>query len=586
MHATRGTAKIAARGEATATAPVENVAIRGERELLEAAARGEYHDWRAFRLRLRALTLTQTPAFDNLLALDAARGVEPMEHQISAVRRLLSSLRRRGMLCDEVGMGKTIEAGLAALELSLRGLARRVLVLAPPSLLGQWKEEMASKFGMEFIASDDEGFQGWAAHDRVIASLHTAKREPHAGRIAAAPFDLVIVDEAHHLRNARTQAFQLVARLAPRYLFLLTATPVQNSLEDLFNLVSLVRPGQLSTFREFRKRFVRKDEPLLPNNAEEMRGILREVMVRNRRATSGVRFTRRYATTVRVEMSADERAIYDDASALVRRLCAADAVAGRLRLRTVQAELGSSPAAAWPALARLAEPGGALAARLAKPPPRARKIERLVDLVREFGDRMIVFTRFQATHGEVVRAMEAAGFATAGLHGGMRFHEKQEALRRFHESARVLVSTDVGSEGRNLQVCNAVVNFDLPWNPMRIEQRIGRVSRIGQEREVYVFNLVAAGTLEDHLLDLLHAKINMFELVMGEIDAIIGHLQEERGFEEVVFDLWSRGDEQFERSLDDLARDLVEAKQRYRQVRDVEDRVFADALSTAGGDRA
>ncbi len=557
--------------------------VRGEEELLRAAREERFDSWQDFRFRLLSASVLQAPAFETLLSIDATRGVLPMEHQTHAVRQLLARMRGRGMLSDEVGMGKTVEAGLAALELVLRGLVRRILALAPPSLLGQWKEEMAGKFQLDFVGPEDPEFEGWDKHERILASLHTAKREPHASRIAACPFDLLVVDEAHHLRNARTLSFKFVQRIQPRYLFLLTATPVQNSVEDVFNLVSLVRPGQLATLAEFRRSFVRRDEPLLPQRAEELRRALREAMIRNRRATSGVRFTRRYASTVRVEMGESEGRLYEEASALVRDLYARGSAVNRSFLRTVQAELGSSPAAAAPTLARLGADGERLSAAC-RQAPATRKLDKLVEVVRGFGDRMIVFTRFQATHQELVRALEAAGVRTASIHGGMRFREKKENIEAFQSAARVLVSTDVGSEGRNLQFANAVVNFDLPWNPMRIEQRIGRISRIGQEREVYVFNLVSAGTLEDRLLDLLHAKINMFELVVGEIDSIIGHLEEDRSFEDLLMDLWSRGREEFSRSLDDLARDLLEAKQRYFRTREVEDRIFGNDLATGERD--
>lgn len=568
--------------ESAPSAATPSIVIRGEQDLLQAAGAGRFDSWEQFRFRVLSASIRQAPAFENLLAVDAARGVVPMEHQTNAVRQLLTRMRGRGMLCDEVGMGKTIEAGLATLELTLRGLARRVLILAPPSLLGQWKEEMAGKFQLEFVSTEDAEFRGWEHHSHIIASLHTAKREPHAGRIAACPFDLVIVDEAHHLRNARTQSFKFVSRLAPRFLLLLTATPVQNSLEDLFNLVSLVRPGQLGTLREFRRSFVSRDEPVLAQRADELRRVLREVMIRNGRATSGVRFTRRYAKTIRVEMSEAERRLYAGASDLVRTLYARGEAVNRMQLRTLQAELGSCPAAAWPGLTKFGKEAEPLL-QMCDEIPATQKTRRLLELIREFGERMIVFTRFQATQQELVKALEEDGINTASLHGGMRFREKRESLERFQTSARVLVSTDVGSEGRNLQFCNAVVNFDLPWNPMKIEQRIGRISRIGQEREVYVFNLVSAGTLEDHLLDLLHAKINMFELVIGEIDAIIGHLEEERSFEELIFDLWSRGADEFGRSLEQLAKELAEAKQRYFRMREAEDRIFANALATGEG---
>lgn len=553
--------------------------IRGEAELLAAARAGRPGKIDDFRMRVLAATAMQAPPFEELLSINAVRGFSPMEHQIGAVRQVLAKMRGRALLCDEVGMGKTIEAGLATLELVLRGLARRILILAPTSLVGQWKEELASKFALEFAAPDDADFPGWDSAPRIIASLHTAKREPHATKIAAHPFDLVVVDEAHHLRNPKTLAHRFVHRLESRYLLLLTATPVQNGLEDLFSLVSLARPGQLSTQKDFKRDHVRKDEPLLPKDAVALRRALRDVMIRNRRATSGVRFTRRYATTIKVEISEAERALYDDASAIVRRMYTEGGGSKKVLLRTVQAELGSTPAAAAGTLAKLGAEAARVAERCAKS-PRPAKIDRLIRLVREFDDKMIVFTGFQASHAEITQGLREAGISVATLRGGMKFKEKEAAVAEFRDSARILLSTDVGSEGRNLQFASAVVNFDLPWNPMRIEQRIGRVSRIGQDREVYVFNLAAAGTLEDRLLELLHAKINMFEMVIGEIDSIIGHLDEERSLEEVLMEMWTRGPEEFSKSLDELGSSLLSAKQRYIAMRDTEDAVFSDALAS------
>ena len=150
----------------------------------------------------------------------------------------------------------------------------------------------------------------------------------------------------------------------------------------------------------------------------------------------------------------------------------------------------------------------------------------------------------------------------AVFHGGLSRLEKEAAIERFRGPARLLLCTEAGSEGRNLQFAHAVCNFDLPWNPMKIEQRIGRLSRIGQTHDVHVFNLVAAGTVEAAVLHLLEAKLNMFELVIGEIDMILGNLDEEREFQDVVADLWaeSADTDDFARRIDDLGDRLLEAK--------------------------
>jgi SNF2 family DNA or RNA helicase len=159
--------------------------------------------------------------------------------------------------------------------------------------------------------------------------------------------------------------------------------------------------------------------------------------------------------------------------------------------------------------------------------------------------------------------------------------EKEAAIRQFQSDARILLSTDAGSEGRNLQFCNAICNFDLPWNPMKIEQRVGRLSRIGQTRDVYVFNLAAADTLEAAVLHLLEAKIAMFELVIGEIDMILGNLDEEKEFEEVVTDLWvgARDESDFRTALERLGDQLITAKENYLKQRAQEERLFGEKFA-------
>ena len=148
----------------------------------------------------------------------------------------------------------------------------------------------------------------------------------------------------------------------------------------------------------------------------------------------------------------------------------------------------------------------------------------------------------------------------------------------------MLVSTEAGGEGRNLQFAHGLVNYDLPWNPMRIEQRIGRLSRVGQTREVHVFNLVAPGTLEEALLEVLDAKINMFELVIGEIDMILGQLATEQDFEDIVTDLWlaSEDHDAFRARIGSLGDQLLAAKRAYLEIRETDDRIFGDALAPVG----
>jgi len=561
--------------------------------LLQSAALAR---WRDFRVSLTAARLGMVAGFEQLLCLPWLHEVELLEHQLRTARTVLRRLRGRALLCDEVGLGKTIEAGMILQELVVRGLARRILILTPPSLVEQWQGEMRRKFGQDFIVHDDplfreQGAAAWEKHDRIIASYHTAKREPHRAAMLKQEWDLVIIDEVHHFRNRTTLLWKMAAELRKKWILLLTATPVQNDLEELFNLVTLLQPGLLSTARSFQRQFVDRRDKLLPRNVEQLHHLLAEVMVRNRRSTVGVALTRRIAQTRIIAQSTRERALYDDVSRFIRRHLRAETRAlSRMALVTLQKELGSTSQAAAPMLARLAldeRLDGTERATLREMAETARRMEEnskadaLLALLKDFPDKMVIFTQFRATQDWLTQRLRAAGESVAVFHGGLMRLEKEEAIRAFQADTRILLSTDAGSEGRNLQFCNAVCNFDLPWNPMKIEQRVGRLSRIGQAREVHVFNLVAADTLEAAILHLLEAKIAMFELVVGEIDMILGNLDEEKEFEDVVADLWSEanGATEFRGAMDRLGDRLIAAKEAYLLQRAQDERLFGEKFA-------
>jgi SNF2 family DNA or RNA helicase len=554
-----------------------------------------------FDLALRAARLANHAGFDQLICLPLVRDMELLEHQIRTAKTVLRRCRGRAMLCDEVGLGKTIEAGLILSELHLRGLARSILVLVPPSLVEQWRGEMRRKFALEFISHDDAAFRAagaaaWNENDLILASMHTAKREPHRSAILARRWDLIVVDEAHHLRNARTQLWRFASELQKQYILLLTATPVQNHLEELFNLVTLLEPGLLSTAKQFQRRFIDRRDKLTPRNVEELHALLAEVMVRNRRSTVGLQFTRRWARTERLALSAGERQLYEAVTGLVRKhLHKAGGKGGfpRMALIALQMALGSSSRAAASTLRNMAESTSypadqrkmlaELAEQAAAAGPGA-KVDRLLSLLGEYTDKMVIFTQFRATQELLAERLSEAGHEVSLFHGGLTRLEKESAIERFRGSARLLLATEAGSEGRNLQFAHAVCNFDLPWNPMRIEQRIGRLSRIGQTHDVHVFNLVAADTVESAVLHLLEAKLNLFELVIGEIDMILGNLEEEREFQDVIADLWAEsadGDD-FSRRMEELGDRLLRAKADYLEQARHDDRLFGDKFTPEG----
>jgi SNF2 family DNA or RNA helicase len=517
------------------------------------------------------------------------------EHQLATVKTVLNRMRGRALLADEVGLGKTVEAGIILAELHRRKLVRRVLALVPPGLVAQWEEELRRKFCLDFVTHDadrfrQEGAAAWRKFERVVASFHTAKRPEHAEAILQVPYDLVIVDEAHHLRNANTVLWRFVNRLKKTFILLLTATPVQNNLEELFNLVTLLQPGQLKTLRGFRRTHVSRGDKRHPKDPETLRRLLSEVMVRNRRATTPLALTRRLARTLLVTPRSGEQVLYSGLSSFLREQYRQGAGITRMLVQTLQMELGSSPRAAIPTLERLltrdewpapVRDGLGHFLDQARGVTEEAKARALLGLIGTWPEKLLIFTRYRATQTHLARLVTEAGEQYVLYHGGLRRQEKEAVVRAFEGPCRILISTEAGGEGRNLQFANGLVNYDLPWNPMRIEQRVGRLSRVGQKRDVHVFNLVASGTIEETLLAILDAKINMFELVIGEIDMILGELCADQDFEDLVTDLWLSAEDRddFQQKMDRLGDQLLDAKRAYLEVKGLEDRIFGDTLA-------
>jgi SNF2 family DNA or RNA helicase len=201
-------------------------------------------------LAVLAARLRDAESFQRILALERARGLLPFQHQEDTVRKVLSVFLGRALLADEVGLGKTVEAGLVLAELMLRGRVSSALVLVPPSLVGQWREELVAKFGLESRTTEDAELRSnprefWARQGIVVASLASARSAKHRDAVTEQPWDMLIVDEAHVLKNATTATYRTVSSISSRFLLLLTATPVENRIEELYNLVSLLRPGHL-----------------------------------------------------------------------------------------------------------------------------------------------------------------------------------------------------------------------------------------------------------------------------------------------------------------------------------------------------
>ena len=538
-------------------------------------------------LRLRYAELRLQKGFDELLSLGAINNVEHFGYQLDTVRRVLRDFRGRVLLADEVGLGKTIEACLTLKEYWMRGLARKALILTPASLVGQWVDELTERFALTPVAADaqlvrDEEF--WRREPLVVASLPLARQAGHRDRLSRIEYDLVIVDEAHALKNRASAGWQLVNDLKKRFLLLLSATPVGNDLTELYNLIQLLRPGLLQGEAQFRRKYGQIEALSQAGRRDRLRELLREVMVRNTRAHIDLKLPKRIAATHIVRPAPEEVHVLDSLAAVIRDRYNTATAADRWRMTLLQMQAGSGPAALRAGLRDHAGrtdsgPFAAVAAALDRiGGARSAKVEALLDLARRSPEKKIVFTRFRATLDELDAALSAAGRCVSVFHGGLSSVDKQRAIDAFEGEAEILLSTEVGGEGRNLQFCRTVINYDLPWNPATIEQRVGRVHRIGQTRDVYIFNLCLAGSVEERILSILHDKINMFELVAGEVEMILGHLGDEQDFASLVMDAWSssRSDDDARETFERLSARLLDAKSAYQNASGLDRALFSE----------
>ena len=524
--------------------------------------------------------------------------VKLLEHQVDAAYRALFEMNGKALLADEVGLGKTIEVGMILKEMRFRDTDDSVLVLTPAQLAKQWQAEMLEKFGLEFVCNYDDEFEGFDAHDHVIASIDTAKSDRHRATVLARDWDVLVLDEAHYVKNEDTERYGLIERISYDYAFFLTATPIQNDLTDLYNIVSLLRPGLFGSREVFHQYFINNDQETLVNR-NELQERLERVMIRNRREETDIDFTDRYVDTRTFESSRAERDLYEAVSEYVRAAYSQNQ-GQKLVLMLLQKEVVSSPAALRKTIeSRLSEEGelahrAELAAIVDKVDAieTVTKQERLLNVVEEAREhvsmgRVIVFTQFRATQAQLLERLAQEGYTTHAFHGGHSSQEKEEIVTAFEERGGVLVSTDAMNEGRNLQFCNIMVNYDLPWNPMKVEQRIGRIHRIGQKRAVYIFNMALEDTIEEYVLDRLYHKIDLFQQSVGELSSILTRLEDSgTSFEDEIFDrLVGAGSEvDLENDFDAMAVDLQERRELAQKVEEFNSGVFQGFDLGAGDD--
>jgi len=542
----------------------------------------------AYRTKLNLYHLALLREFDELLCLDTLHGIERYWYQIETVKKVLKHFRGRVLLSDEVGLGKTIEAGMLIKEYWMRGLVKKALLLVPPALVSQWQGEMREKFSMDFITSDDVDIKRhpefWEQNDWVIASLHTAKNKANFDLVTQIKYDLVVVDEAHHLKNKTTLSWKLVNALQKKFIFLLTATPVQNDLMELHNLLTLLKPGVLKTEAQFRKEYVARGDTRLPKNRESLKELLREVMIRNTRSLVDVKLPKRFATTITVQPSPLEKDLYERITKFARSQYGESKGLEKMTLNHLLMKAGSCPFALEDSLRNLKERVNGAAGQiddmmsLLKNVRETEKGKQLVQLVRKSPAKKIVFTNFLRTFDYLAGLFREANIAFVEFRSGMTTEQKDAAIEEFRERADLLLMTEIGAEGRNLQFCQTMINYDLPWNPMRLEQRIGRIHRIGQTSDVFVFNFCIKDSIEEYILYILDKKINMFELVIGEIDSILGNLDGEEEFSDVVLDIWLRATqkEEVRQGIENFAEQILQARAEYQKTKELDEALFQE----------
>ncbi len=517
----------------------------------------------------------------DILIAPVESSVIPLPHQIRALSRAISSDRVRYLLADEVGLGKTIEAGLIMRELKLRGLVRRTLVIAPKGLVNQWVAEMAAHFNEEFRPIMSEDYRSlkrindtnpFRVFNQIVVSMDSVKPAEGRGSNSArerfedlifADWDLVIVDEAHRIGGstdqvARYRLGQGLAEVAP-YLLLLTATPHQGKTEQFRRIMSLLDPMAFpdasSVTKERVQPYVIRTEkrraidangkPLFkPRHTELVPISWKE---RHRAQKALYEAVTEYVREGYNQAKREKRSYIGFLMILMQRLVVSSTRAIKTTLERRLDVLNQQDAGLRQISLFNETPGPddlydldaeeqlqlLLRAHLQGIRDEKSEVKLLLDaavhcenqgsdakaealldwiyrLRAEEGDpdlKVLVFTEFVPTQEMLFEFLTERGFKVVCLNGSMDMEERRKVQETFANDARILISTDAGGEGLNLQFCHVVVNYDIPWNPMRLEQRIGRVDRIGQAHTVRAINFVFEDSVEHRVREVLEQKL-------------------------------------------------------------------------------
>lgn len=495
--------------------------------------------------------------------------LEPYYHQIT---NLITFCRRLPvtLLADDVGLGKTISAGLIASELMARGYVKKVLIVCPKLLMPQWEEELKTKFGILSTQATGSDLVKAVPPDEtgaVITTYDSARL--HLDQLTDAGYDMLILDEAHKLRNLfgvdpppkrATRFKQALEERMFRYVLMLTATPIQNRLWDIYSLIELltVARGHENPFGTpgmFSRKFIVGDKAkalqLNPAMKDEFRKIVYGYMSRIRRIDANLSFPERVVQLHKVKPTSEEKELIKIISEPIQKL-------NRLAQISILQALTSSPHALSAQLKNMARNEtvpqslstdvNAVVSRMGLT-SKLKGLGILVDdLKAQRPDdwRLVIFTGRRETQTTIEDFLGQHG-VTCGLINGDSGLRNQETINKFKQKSpeiHVIVSTEAGAEGVNLQAANVLVNYDLPWNPMIVEQRVGRIQRLGSEHaKVSIFNITLAGTFEEYIVGRLMEKLQMASHAIGDVEAMLegSGLDEDEngsvGFEEKILSL-------------------------------------------------
>ena len=459
------------------------------------------------------------------------------------------AFNRRALLADDMGLGKTVQALAASVLLKeIKGI-ERALVVCPASLKHQWAREIERFSSLSVTVVQGPKEKRRLLYDdpsffTVINYELTLHDRPVLERLRP---DLVILDEAQRIRNWKTKTADAVKSIPSKYAFVLTGTPLENRLDDLYSIFQFIDPRILGPLWRFNERYFvlepRKGGVYKirgHKNLDELRSRIAPKVLRRTRAEVLSELPDRVDNTYFVEMTREQTGPYEDYKAVVAQLAAR----AEKRPLTPPEEKKLLKALVKMRILcnalELHDPGIGEDEK-EKTCPKARELESLLqEQVVDAGRKALVFSQWEGMIDIAARRLDRMGLGWVKLSGSVPSARRGALLDRFREDdgIRVFLSTDAGSVGLNLQPASLVVNLDIPWNPAVLDQRVGRTHRIGQTETVNVVNLVAQGTIEERVLEVLDTKRNVFQgvfgmegeapsqVTFGEKGALVGRLKE------------------------------------------------------------